>query len=67
MYHQEANMIKVQLERIYKFNFIYNTKIGIYKNLYSYIQKLYDIDVLREKKIKEYEKKLIPINYHLKI
>lgn len=49
-------MIKVQLERIYKFNFIYNTKIGIYKNLYSYIQKLYDIDVLREKRLKNMKK-----------
>ena len=49
-------MNKGQLERIYKFNFIYNTKIGIYKNLYSYIKRFYEIDFLGEKKIKEYEK-----------
>ena len=60
-------MIKGQLERIYKFNFIYNIKMEMHISINLYISNLYDIDFLGEKKIKEYEKKLIPINYHLKI
>ncbi len=37
-------MINVQLKKINKFNFIYNTEMEGYMNLYSYTPKL---DVIR--------------------
>jgi len=49
-------VIKGQLERIYKFNFIYNIKMEVHMSINLYISNLYDINVLREKEIKEYEK-----------